>query len=75
MPGTTELRDKVLAVSANSSIAPRPWGAVRAHVTRADVIPLMCGVAHAATTQAGDREAGRDTAHRCLALLLDGMRG
>lgn len=74
LPDTTALRDRILAVSGDVLDRAQVAGTARADVKRADLIPLMCGVAYAATAHADGQESSRDTAHRYLGLLLDGIR-
>nr|WP_256725537.1 hypothetical protein [Streptomyces sp. IMTB 2501] len=45
---------------------------VRAGLTAADLVPLMCGVAHAANVH-GAPAARVETARRCPATLLEGL--
>ncbi|MGI5157831.1 TetR/AcrR family transcriptional regulator [Microbispora sp. CA-102843] len=74
LPRTTELK-KSLA-SAGTTLLERAHDArvVRPDLAAADLVPLMCGIAHAVTVHGGTPTDRIDTAHRYLATLLEGMR-
>ncbi|MFJ3582204.1 TetR/AcrR family transcriptional regulator [Streptomyces sp. NPDC090127] len=72
LPRTTELKRTLSAVGGRLLDRARDAGAVRPDLTSADLVPLLCGVAYAATVHsAPDARVG--TAHRYLAALLAGV--
>ncbi|MER6512914.1 TetR/AcrR family transcriptional regulator [Nonomuraea sp. NPDC001636] len=73
LPRTTELKGAVWSAGERLLDRARHAGVVRADVTSADLVPLMCGIAHAATVHGGTPAARVPTAHRYLTLLLEGM--
>ncbi|MFJ8159924.1 TetR/AcrR family transcriptional regulator [Streptomyces sp. NPDC096136] len=74
LPRTAELKQSLR--SAGSTLVDRAVraGAVRPELAPADLLPLMCGVAHAVHVHGGDPDDRIDTARRYLALLLGGLR-
>ncbi|MFJ4095273.1 TetR/AcrR family transcriptional regulator [Kitasatospora sp. NPDC089913] len=72
LPRTTELRQTLSAVGRQLFQRASDAGAVRADVTPEDLVPLMCGVAYAATVHAAPA-ARASTARRYLAALLEGV--
>jgi AcrR family transcriptional regulator len=71
LPRTTELKRTLRSVGTTLFDRAQAAGAVRPGVTAADLVPLMCGVAFAATVHSDtDRVT---TAHRYLDTLLDGL--
>ncbi|WP_461001324.1 TetR/AcrR family transcriptional regulator [Streptomonospora sediminis] len=75
LPHTTELKQRLTALFGRLLDRAHAAGAADPSVTRADMVPLMCGVVYAATVHpaatAQDRAA---TARRYLAVVLDGLR-
>ncbi|WP_030452575.1 TetR/AcrR family transcriptional regulator [Herbidospora cretacea] len=74
LPRTTELKESL--ASAGTALLDRAHaaGAVRTDLTAADIVPLMCGIAHAVAVRGGAPADRIDTARRYLATLLDGVR-
>ncbi|MGE7385165.1 TetR/AcrR family transcriptional regulator [Streptomyces sp. NPDC004126] len=74
LPRTWELKQSLR--SAGSTLLDRAVraGVVRADLTPADLLPLMCGIAHAVHVHGGNPDDRIDTAHRYLATLLGGLR-
>jgi hypothetical protein len=54
--------------------AARDAGAVRADFAAADLVPLMCGIAHAVDVHRGAAADRVATAHRYLTAFLEGLR-
>ncbi|MBM9623891.1 TetR/AcrR family transcriptional regulator [Streptomyces zhihengii] len=74
LPRTTDLKQTLAAVGATLLDRARDAGAVRADLAAADLVPLMCGIAHAVNVHGGSTADRIVTAHRYLATLLDGLR-
>jgi len=72
VPYTTELKTRLRTVGAQLLVRARDAGAIRADLTDQDLLPLMCGVAYAASVHAG--AAHLDAARRYLDMLLTGLR-
>jgi AcrR family transcriptional regulator len=72
VPYTTELKTRLRTAGGQLLARARDAGAIRADLTDQDLLPLMCGVAYAATVHAG--AAHRDAARRYLDMLLTGLR-
>ncbi|MFD8088163.1 TetR/AcrR family transcriptional regulator [Kitasatospora sp. NPDC059722] len=78
LPRTTELKAALFAAGTALLHRAHEAGVVRRDVTAADLVPLMCGVAHAVdvhhtTAPASARSNRLGTAHRYLAALLGGL--
>jgi len=74
LPRTTELKQSLASTGTTLLERARQAGAVRPDLTAADLVPLMCGIAHAVTVHGGAPADRVDTARRYLATLLEGMR-
>ncbi|GGZ82316.1 TetR family transcriptional regulator [Streptomyces subrutilus] len=74
LPRTTELKETLRSVGTALFDRAREAGAVRPGLAAADLVPLMCGIAYAATVQGGAPTDRIDTAHRYLTTLLEGLR-
>ncbi|MEE1782907.1 TetR family transcriptional regulator [Streptomyces sp. SP17BM10] len=78
LPRTTELKAALFESGTALLRRAHEAGVLRRDVTAADLVPLMCGVAHAvdvhhATAPASARSNRLGTAHRYLAALLGGL--
>ncbi len=74
MPCTTELKKSLTSAGATLLARARDAEVVRPDLAAADLVPLMCGIAHAVSVR-GSVPADRvDTVHRYLAALLEGLR-
>ena len=71
VPYTTE-PNRLRTVGGQLLVRARDAGAIRADLTDQDLLPLMCGVAYAASVHAG--AAHLDAARRYLDMLLTGLR-
>ncbi|WP_405020519.1 TetR/AcrR family transcriptional regulator [Kitasatospora sp. NBC_00070] len=72
LPRTTELKRALWSTGAQLLERARAAGVVREDLTDADLVPLMCGVAYAATVHS--TPATRvETARRYLTVLLEGL--
>nr|WP_062339220.1 TetR/AcrR family transcriptional regulator [Herbidospora sakaeratensis] len=74
LPRTTELKTSLATAGTALLDRAHAAGVVRADLTAADVVPLMCGVAHAVAVRGGGPGDRIDTARRFLATLLDGVQ-
>ncbi|MEU3553064.1 TetR/AcrR family transcriptional regulator [Streptomyces fragilis] len=74
LPRTTQLKTSLERVGTALLERARDAGAVRPDLAAADLVPLMCGIAHAVTVRGGTSGDRTDTARRYLATLLEGMR-
>ncbi|KAB1982839.1 TetR/AcrR family transcriptional regulator [Streptomyces triticiradicis] len=74
VPRTTELKKSLASVGATLLARARDAGVVRPDLAAADLVPLMCGIAHAVSVHGGTPADRGDTAHRYLAALLEGLR-
>ncbi|MEN3535845.1 helix-turn-helix domain-containing protein [Microbispora sp. ZYX-F-249] len=60
LPRTTELERSLASTGTTLLERARQAGAIRADLTAADLVPLMCGIAHAVTVHGGaPRRTGR----------------
>ncbi|WP_457032686.1 TetR/AcrR family transcriptional regulator [Kitasatospora sp. P5_F3] len=73
LPRTTELKQALWSVGGRLLERARDAGVVRADLASGDLVPLMCGIAYAATVHAGDPGARTATARRYLTALLEGL--
>ncbi|MDP9792802.1 AcrR family transcriptional regulator [Catenuloplanes nepalensis] len=73
LPRTAELRARLDSLSGRLLDRAREAGQVRPEVTRADLLPLMCGVIYAVRVHPG-AEARRAVTHRYLDVMLNGLR-
>lgn len=71
---TTELKRALWSLGGRLFDRARDAGVVRADLASADLVPLMCGIAYAATVHGGAGAARADTARRYLTALLEGLR-
>ncbi|GAA4877304.1 TetR/AcrR family transcriptional regulator [Kitasatospora terrestris] len=74
VPRTTELKRSLAATGAALLARARDAAVVRPDLTAADLVPLMCGIAHAVSVHGGAPADRVDTARRYLATLLEGLR-
>ncbi|MFD7631092.1 TetR/AcrR family transcriptional regulator [Streptomyces sp. NPDC059851] len=74
LPRTTELKKSLTSAGATLLARAREAGVVRPDLAAADLVPLMCGIAHAVSVHGGTAADQVDTAHRYLAALLEGLR-
>ena len=74
LPRTTELKARLQDLCGQLLDRARAAGTVRRDVTQADLIPLMCGVAYAASARASDHEPAPAAGRRYLIVTLDGLR-
>ncbi|WP_405009462.1 TetR/AcrR family transcriptional regulator [Kitasatospora sp. NBC_01539] len=74
LPRTTELKTALRTAGTALLDRARTAGAVRPDLTAADLVPLMCGIAHAVDVHGGAPADRAATAHRYLATLLGGLR-
>lgn len=74
LPRTTELKQALWSVGEILLGRAREAGAVRADLTSADLVPLMCGVAYAVQVHGAASADRIDVAHRYLTALLQGLR-
>ncbi|MFJ4188510.1 TetR/AcrR family transcriptional regulator [Kitasatospora sp. NPDC089509] len=74
LPRTTELRQAL--AEAGTALLDRAHraGTVRPDLAAADLVPLMCGIAHAVNISGGSPAARHATAQRYLTTLLEGLR-
>ncbi|MEW1545897.1 TetR/AcrR family transcriptional regulator [Streptomyces tsukubensis] len=70
---TTELKESLRAAGTALLERAVAAGAVRRDLAAADLVPLMCGIAHAVDVHGGAPADRIDTAHRYLETLLDGL--
>lgn len=71
---TTELKARLTAVSTAGLARVRDGGLITAELADGDLVPLLCGIAYAASAHGGDKDAITDSARRYLELLLNGIR-
>ncbi|TDQ47212.1 TetR/AcrR family transcriptional regulator [Actinorugispora endophytica] len=74
LPRTTELKESLASVGTELLDRARDAGAVRPDLAAHDLVPLMCGIAHAVNVHGGTPADKTETAHRYLDTLLGGMR-
>jgi AcrR family transcriptional regulator len=74
LPRTTELKVRLAALCGQLADRAHAAGALRRDVAQADLIPLVCGVVHAAKAHASGHEPAPVTGRRYLAVTLDGLR-
>ncbi|MFD5617760.1 TetR/AcrR family transcriptional regulator [Streptomyces yangpuensis] len=74
LPRTTELKESLASAGTTLLDRARAAGAVRPDLAAHDLVPLMCGIAHAVNVHGGTPTDKTGTAHRYLATLLEGMR-
>ncbi|MFJ8230778.1 TetR/AcrR family transcriptional regulator [Streptomyces sp. NPDC094448] len=70
---TTELKESLRAAGTALLERAVAAGAVRRDLAPADLVPLMCGIAHAVDVHGGTPADRIDTAHRYLETLLGGL--
>ncbi|MET8546258.1 TetR/AcrR family transcriptional regulator [Kitasatospora sp. NPDC004799] len=74
LPRTTELKESLASAGTALLDRARAAGAVRPDLAAHDLVPLMCGIAHAVNVHGGTPADRTETAHRYLDTLLEGMR-
>ncbi|MFE2125767.1 TetR/AcrR family transcriptional regulator [Streptomyces amritsarensis] len=74
LPRTTELKESLASAGTTLLDRARAAGAVRRELTARDLVPLVCGIAHAVNVHGGTRTDRSETAHRYLGTLLEGIR-
>ncbi|MEU8587444.1 TetR/AcrR family transcriptional regulator [Streptomyces sp. NPDC048664] len=74
LPRTTELRQALTTTGTELLHRAHQAEAVRPDLSAADLVPLMCGIAHAVNVHDGTPADRIETAHRYLATLLGGLR-
>ncbi|MFJ8477493.1 hypothetical protein [Kitasatospora sp. NPDC094011] len=74
LPHTTELRQALTTAGTTLLSRAHEAAAVRPDLAATDLVPLMCGIAHAVNISGGTPAARLATAHRYLATLLEGLR-
>lgn len=74
LPRTTELKESLASAGTALLDRARDAGAVRPDLAARDLVPLMCGIAHAVNVHGGTPADKAETAHRYLDTLLAGMR-
>lgn len=73
LPRTTELKKSLASAGTELLDRAREARAVRSDLVAGDLVPLMCGIAHAVNIHGGTPADRVDTAHRYLAMLLEGL--
>ncbi|MEV6719432.1 TetR/AcrR family transcriptional regulator [Streptomyces xanthochromogenes] len=71
---TTELKRALASTGTALLDRARDAGAVRSDLAAADLVPLMCGIAHAVNIRGGKPADRIATAHRYLATFFEGLR-
>lgn len=75
LPRTVELKERLTALFGQLLDQAHAAGAADPGVTRADMVPLMCGVVYAATVHpAATTEDRAAAARRYLTVVLEGLR-
>lgn len=74
LPRTTELKHSLRSAGTRLLDRARDAGTVRPDLDAADLVPLMCGIAHAVDVHGGTPADRIDTARRYLAAFLGGLR-
>ncbi|MFH7594817.1 TetR/AcrR family transcriptional regulator [Streptomyces racemochromogenes] len=74
VPRTTELKESLASAGATLLARARDAEVIRPDLTAADLVPLMCGIAHAVGVHGGTPADRIDTAHRYLTALLEGLQ-
>jgi AcrR family transcriptional regulator len=74
LPRTTQLKRSLWSDGATLLDRARQAGAVRPDLAADDIVPLMCGIAHAVTVHGGTPADRVATARRYLTTLLEGIR-
>ncbi|WP_327286499.1 TetR/AcrR family transcriptional regulator [Streptomyces sp. NBC_01205] len=74
LPRTTELKETLQSVGTALLDRARNAGALRRDLAATDLVPLMCGIAYSVNVHGGAPADRLDTAHRYLAVLLEGLR-
>jgi AcrR family transcriptional regulator len=75
LPRTEELAAMLDSLAGQLLDRARAAGAVRSVVTWDDLLPLMCGIAFAASVHAGDQRTRLESGRRYLRVMLEGLRG
>ncbi|MEU7041584.1 TetR/AcrR family transcriptional regulator [Streptomyces varsoviensis] len=74
LPRTTELKASLATAGTELLGRAHAAGAVRPDLADRDLVPLMCGIAHAVAVHGGTPADKIATGHRYLATLLEGVR-
>ncbi|NUT52036.1 MAG: TetR/AcrR family transcriptional regulator [Saccharothrix sp.] len=74
LPRTAELKRSLWSTGATLLDRARAAGVVRADLTSADLVPLMCGIAYGAQVHSGPSDDSVAVARRYLGMLLQGLR-
>jgi AcrR family transcriptional regulator len=74
LPRTTELKASLRTAGTALLDRARAAGVVRADLAATDLVPLMCGIAHAVEVHSGSPADRLPTARRYLSVLLEGLR-
>jgi AcrR family transcriptional regulator len=74
LPRTTQLKESLETSGTALLDRARDAGAVRPDLAAADLVPLMCGIAHAVNVHGGTPADRIAVGHRYLTTLLEGMR-
>ncbi|KDQ67566.1 TetR/AcrR family transcriptional regulator [Streptomyces halstedii] len=74
LPRTTELKESLASAGTELLDRARDAGAVRPDLAARDLVPLMCGIAHAVNVHGGTPADKAETARRYLGTLLEGVR-
>jgi AcrR family transcriptional regulator len=74
LPRTTQLKESLETSGTALLDRARDAGAVRPDLAAADLVPLMCGIAHAVNVHGGTPADRIAAGQRYLTTLLEGMR-
>ncbi|ASW52936.1 TetR/AcrR family transcriptional regulator [Plantactinospora sp. KBS50] len=74
LPRTTELKRSLRSAGSTLLARAHDAGVVRADLTAADLVPLMCGIAYAAEVHRETPAERTATARRYLRTMLEGLR-
>ncbi|WP_153813350.1 TetR/AcrR family transcriptional regulator [Streptomyces sp. SUK 48] len=74
LPRTAELKRSLTTAGTELLDRAHAAAAIRADLTATDLVPLMCGIAHAVNLHGGDTASRLRTAHRYLTTFLEGTR-
>ncbi|WP_416486052.1 TetR/AcrR family transcriptional regulator [Streptomyces sp. CL12] len=74
LPRTAELKRSLATAGTELLDRAHGAGAVSADLTASDLVPLMCGIAHAVNLHGGDTASRLHTAHRYLTTFFEGAR-
>ncbi|MER8116667.1 helix-turn-helix domain-containing protein [Streptomyces sp. NPDC094031] len=74
LPRTAELKRSLTTAGTELLDRAHAAAAIRADLTATDLVPLMCGIAHAVNLHGGDTASRLRTAHRYLTTFFEGTR-